>query len=145
MSDARVAAWRAFLAAQRRVLQRLEHELQDAHGIGLTWYEVLHKLHEAHDRRLHMAELADSVLLPVEGVARVVARLEDANLVRTHRCLLHGQEWEVALTSTGRTRISRAMETHGRGIDEHFGVHLSDEEAVALTRALGRMAEPAGA
>ena len=140
-SEAHRAAWRAFLMAQRAVLQELECELTDAHDLPLTWYEVLGKLGESHDRRLHMAELATSVLLPPEGMARVVARLEDAGLVRKERCHLHAMEWEIVLTSTGRTRLSRAEVTHAAGVEQYFSAHLTDAEARTLHAAFGRMVD----
>lgn len=81
-SDWRIEVWRSFLRAHSQVVRRLERDLTAEAGLPLAWYDVLLQLAEAPDRRLRMAELADSVLLSRSGLTRLVDRLQAAGLVQ---------------------------------------------------------------
>jgi len=142
--ERRFDAWKALLCAQRALLDRLEDDLRREHGLPLNGYEVLLRLSQAPEHRLRMHELADSVLLTASGLTRLVDRLEAEGLVSRQSCPTDRRGAFVVLTPAGRARLRRAAPTHLRGIQEHFGQHLSDEEAETLSRALSRVAEGAG-
>ena len=63
LDPARMAAWRAFIAAATRSTAHLAQELQEETGMSLSSYEVLVHLSEAPERSLRMQELAGHVLL----------------------------------------------------------------------------------
>jgi len=88
-----------------------------------------------------MHELADSVLLTPSGLTRLVDRLELEGLVSRQACPTDRRGAFVAMTPAGRARLRRAAPTHLRGIQEHFGRHLTDAEAETLSRALSRVAQ----
>ncbi|HKF90654.1 MAG TPA: MarR family transcriptional regulator, partial [Acidimicrobiia bacterium] len=108
-------------------------------GLPITFFDVLIQLSQA-GGRLRMSELADAVLLSRSGVTRLVDRMVRAGLVRREACPTDRRSMYAALTTMGKRALARARPVHLRGVAEHFGRHLSDEEAKTLAAALGRMA-----
>ena len=139
LDDRRVAAWRTLLATHAALVDRLSEELQDERDLPLPWYEVLLFLNRAPDGRLRMGELAGSLLLTPSGVTRLVDRMEGEGLVRRQRCPSDRRGWLAVITPTGRSRLRAAAPVHLRGVEEHFGRHLSDAEADLVTSVLGRV------
>src|SRR3712207_940878 len=80
LSPASGAAWGTFLRAHARLTATMSDELEAAHGIPLTTYDVLRQLALA-GGRMRMAELAERVMLSRPGLTGVVSRLEAAGLV----------------------------------------------------------------
>ena len=140
VDDVRLGAWRALLAGHAALVARLDEDLECQRGLPLAWYEVLLHLSRAPDARLRMGELAASVLLTPSGLTRLVDRMEAAGLVRRERCPSDRRVAFATLTTSGRARLRAATGVHLRGVQEHFGRHLSDEEAEVLRAALGRVA-----
>lgn len=134
-----VAAWRALLLAQHRVLRAIDKDLDRAGVIALTSYDVLLELAAAPDGSLRMQDLAGRVVLSRSRVSRLVDDLERRGYVERlpdpddgRACLAH-------LTSDGRAAFRRAAPVYLRGIREHFTRHLEPDERVVLTRALERV------
>jgi len=68
-----------------------------------------------------------------------------AGLVRREACPTDRRSMYATLTAKGKRALAQARPVHLRGVAEHFGRHLSDDEAKTLTAALGRMvASPDG-
>lgn len=137
----RIAAFEGFIRAQRALVERLDADLRAEHDLSLGDYEILLRLARAGDNRLKMVEVARSMVLTPSGVTRATDRLEAEGLVRRDACPTDRRSWFLALTPEGRARLRRAAPTHLRGIQEHFGQHLTDAEADALARGLGKVAD----
>lgn len=139
LDEARGDAWRTFLRAHAVVIERIERDLARENMLPLGWYAVLLALAEASERRLRMNELAHAVVLSRSGLTRLVDRLEKAELLRRERCHDDRRGCYAVLTEEGRTALERSWPVYARGISEHFGRHLGDEEVATLTEALGRV------
>jgi DNA-binding MarR family transcriptional regulator len=137
--DRRIGAWRALLATHAALVDRLGEELQDERDLPLPWYEVLLFLNRAPEGRLRMGELAGSLILTPSGATRLVDRMEDEGLVERQRCPSDRRGWLAVITPAGRARLKAASPVHLRGVEEHFGRHLSDEDADLLASILGRV------
>jgi DNA-binding MarR family transcriptional regulator len=135
----RLAAWRGFLVAHRRLLDRLADELDEARGLPLGWYDVLVNLSEADGGRLRPTELAERVLISASGLTRLVDRMAEAGLVARERCPTDRRGSFVVLTADGRRTLEEAAPVHLDGIARHFAAHLDDEEAAVLRRAFARI------
>ena len=133
--EQRLATWRSLLAAVTLTHQRLDREMVAERGMPLAWYEVLLHLWNAPGRRLRIQELASLALFSKSGVSQLVSRMEASDLVVREGCPSDRRGTNVVLTPSGRRAFSRAARVHLRGIQEHFGRHLTDEEAKTL-RAL---------
>ena len=139
LDDRRLAAWRAFIATHAALVGRLSDDLEEERDMPLAWYEVLLFLSRAPDGNLRMGELAGSLLLTPSGVTRLVDRMEAAGLVKRQRCPSDRRGWLAVITPAGRSRLKAASPVHLRGIEEHFGRHLSDQEAEVMASVLGRV------
>lgn len=134
-----LATWATFLRAHRAVVRQLEHELAEEAGLPLAWYEVLLHLRNAPDRRLRMQDLADRAVLTPSGLTRLVDRMEAEGLVRREPCPSDRRVSYATLTAHGRNRLRKAAPVHLRGVEEHFGRHLTEHEEKVLQRALGKV------
>ena len=86
LTEAELAVWRGFLRLHAALAKQLDAELDAAHGLPLTSYEVLINLQAAPGQRLRMAELADRALLSRSGMTRLVDRLERQGLLERDTC-----------------------------------------------------------
>jgi len=144
LGDQQFEAWKALLRAQAELISTLDRELQAERGLPITFFDVLIQLSVA-GGRLRMSELADAVLLSRSGVTRLVDRMVRDGLVRREACPTDRRSMYATLTAKGKRALAQARPVHLRGVAEHFGRHLSDDEAKTLTAALGRMvASPDG-
>lgn len=131
--------WRNFLTAHAAVIDRIEDDLGGAEVLPLSWYDVLLALYEAPDRRLRMHELASAILVTRGGLTRLVARIEKAGLLRREPDPEDGRGLYAVLTEEGLEALRTTWPIYARGIAEHFGRHLTDEEVEVLDRALRRV------
>jgi DNA-binding MarR family transcriptional regulator len=113
-------------------------ELEAAHGMALTSYDVLRQLALATDSRLRMADLADRVVLSRPGLTGIVHRLHAEGLVARQPAPDDRRGSFAVLTDAGRRRLLSAHATHVTSITEHFAAHYTDQELDALALLLER-------
>ena len=128
-----LGAWRGLLRVHADLVRHLDAELEREHGLSLSSYEVLLHLYEAPERRLRMNELAESVLLTVSGITRVVDRLARDGLVSRERCETDRRGLNAVLTDAGAERFLAARCTHLGGIRQRFPARLGRDEQQRLT------------
>ena len=131
--------WRNFLTAHAAAIDRIEDDLGGAEVLPLGWYDVLLALYEAPEHRLRMHELASAILVSRGGLTRLVARIEKAGLLRREPDPEDGRGLYAALTARGIEALRTTWPIYARGIAEHFGQHLTDEEVEVLDRAFSRI------
>jgi DNA-binding MarR family transcriptional regulator len=85
LDEQELRAWRGLLRTYARLTKALDAELEAAHGLPLTSYEVLLFIADADGERMRMHDLATSILLSRSGLTRLVDRLERDGLL-TGRC-----------------------------------------------------------
>src|SRR3954463_719163 len=137
--ERRLAAWRTLLASHAALIDRLGEELQEEKGLPLPWYEVLLWLARAPDGRMRMGELAGSLLLTPSGVPRLVARMEAEGLVQRQQCPSDRRGWNAVITQAGRSRLRAAAPVHLRGVEQHFGRPITDDEAAPIAAGRSRV------
>ena len=128
LTGTELGAWRGMLRVHAALVRELDAELDAAHELPLTSYDVLIYLQSAPEKRLRMAELADSVLLSRSGVTRLVDRLEREGLIVRDTCTSDGRGCFAVLTHDGEQALARARPTHLSGVRERFLRHFSDDE-----------------
>ena len=69
---------------------------------------------------MRMGELADSVLLTLGGVTRLISRLEREGLVRREPCPEDRRGAYAILTGAGLDRLGEAQPTHLAGVHKLF-------------------------
>jgi DNA-binding MarR family transcriptional regulator len=144
LDDDEMRAWWAWLRTAALLPQRLEEELEAAHGLSLNDYEVLISLMDE-PAGLRMHELADRVLISRSRLTHQVDRLVARGLVRRERCPTDRRGAFAVLTDDGRRMVVEAAPTHVRGVRAHLLDPLSPSDLAALTAALERVLASLGA
>jgi DNA-binding MarR family transcriptional regulator len=132
LTDRELAAWRGLLRVHAGLIKQLDAELEDAHGMPLSSYEVLLHLSGAPEHRLRMRDVADLVLLSRSGLTRLVDRLVRDGLVERQSCGSDGRGAFAVLTPRGLRRLEQAHDTHLTGVRRRFLEHFEDDELDAL-------------
>jgi DNA-binding MarR family transcriptional regulator len=142
MSEEELRAWRGLLRAHASLAKRLDAELEQAHSLPLTSYEVLHHLDDAPDGRMRMCDLAASIQLSRSGLTRLVDRLERDQLLERCSCDHDARGAYACLTESGREQLRAARTTHLAGVREHFLSRFSPDE-LRMLGALWERVRPA--
>ena len=131
------AAWSALLRVHANLVPLLDRELQAAHGLPLTWYDVLLELNAAPDRRLSMGELGAAAVVSRSRVSRVVDELVAAGLVVREANPADRRSAYATITDAGRARLRAAAPTYLGGIERHFTSRMTKRESEIVATALG--------
>ena len=142
LDETELRAWRGLLRAHASLVKRLDAELEAAHGLPLTSYEVLLHLSKSEGCKMRMCDVAESVLLSRSGLTRLVDRLERDGLVERVSCPDDARGAFARLTDAGRGKLAAASTTHLEGIRQHFLAHFEHDELRVLADAYERVAGP---
>jgi DNA-binding MarR family transcriptional regulator len=138
-------AWRGLLRAHACLAKRVDAELERAHRLPMSSYEVLHHLEEAEGERMRMCDLAEHAQLSRSGLTRMVDRLEREGLLVRCSCPDDARGAYACLTECGRERMQAAHVTHLAVIREHFLARFSEGELELLADTWERIAPCNGA
>ena len=133
-------AWRGLLRAHGCLAKRLDAELERAHGLPMTSYQVLDHLQEAQGGRMRMCDLAEQAQLSRSGLTRMVDRLEREGLLERCSCDHDARGSYACLTASGRERVEEAHVTHLAVVREHFLSRFSESELSLLADMWERIA-----
>jgi DNA-binding MarR family transcriptional regulator len=131
--------WGALLKVHAALVPLFDRELQETHGLPLTWYDVLLELNVAPKRRLTMGQLGSVAAVSRTRVSRVVDELVRAGLVARESNPDDGRSAFAALTPAGRAALSRAAPTYVAAVQREFTDHLTTREADVLAGALRKV------
>ena len=134
-----LAAWRGLLRVHASLVRELDSELIAAHDLPLGSYEVLLTLADAPERRMRMAELADSVLLSRSGLTRMCDRLAREGLIDRCASPSDARGSYAVLTEAGHDRFQEAQATHLAGVRRLFTDHFDRDELELLGRLWERV------
>ena len=132
-------AWTGLLRAHAALVRDVDAELRAAHGVPLSWYEVLCEVASAPGGRLRLGELADRVMLTRAGLSGLVDRLQSAGLMERQSCDGDARGTYAALTAKGSLLLERAMRTHSDAVRRHYTSRLDDSELGLLGRLWDRL------
>ncbi len=133
-------AWRGLVRAHACLAKRLDAELERAHRLPLSSYEVLHHLEEASQGRMRMCDLAEQAQLSRSGLTRLVDRLERDGLLERCSCSHDARGSFACLTVAGRERLQEARATHRAALRAAFFSRFSEEELTLLADMWDRIA-----
>jgi len=106
-----VQSWRDLDAAHAAVVESLERELHQRHGLTVSEFEVLQRLAEAPKEHSRMQELADSVHLSQSALSRLIGRLETDGFVSRSLCDVDRRGIYACLTPAGKALVAEAEPT----------------------------------
>jgi DNA-binding MarR family transcriptional regulator len=134
-----IEAWQRLLLANFVMARALDAELQAAHSMTISDYDVLVQLRNAEDHSLTMSELSRRTLLTRSGMTRLVQGLERDGRVARRACATDARVSYAVLTEAGRAQFAAARQTHHAGIRRLFADHFTAEEAEQLSNLLGKI------
>ncbi len=123
-----LAAWRGMLAVHAHVTRVLDAEMQAAHNLSVSAYEVLMFLADAPGHRMRMSEIADGVLLTRSGCTRLVDRLARRGYVVRALADSDGRGLYAEITPEGLAVARDARRTHLAGVRREFLDRLTGED-----------------
>jgi DNA-binding MarR family transcriptional regulator len=135
-----LGAWRGLLRAHACLAKRLDAELEQAHHLPMTSYEVLNHLNESSGGRMRMCDLAAQAQLSRSGLTRLVDRLERDGLLERCSCDHDARGSYACLTIAGRERLQDARVTHVAVVREQFFSHFGEAELNMLAAMWQRIA-----
>jgi DNA-binding MarR family transcriptional regulator len=139
LDERELRAWRGMLRAHAALTKALDADLDSAHGLPLSSYEVLLYLADAPEQRLRMRDLAASVILSRSGLTRLADRLEREGLIRRESCSDDARGAYAVLTPAGAEMLAVARTTHLAGVRSLFLQHFSNDELDVLGDAWDRV------
>lgn len=140
LSPNEAAAWQGLIRAHAALVRELDRELRAAHGLPLSWYDVLREVAAAPGGRMRMGELADRVMLTPPGLSGLVDRLEHAHLIERRPCDGDARGTYAVVTPIGMRRLQPARATHRDAIRRCYTSRLDDVELVLIGRMWRRVA-----
>ena len=133
--------WRGWIAASMLLPDRLSRDLQQAHGLTGTDYQILVELSEAPDRRMRMSTLADHLLMSRSRLSHQIDRMASAGLVERQECAQDGRGMFAVMTPHGWDTIVAAAPCHVDSVRAHLVDRLTPEEFEAFGQACIKVAE----
>ncbi|MBV9315187.1 MAG: MarR family transcriptional regulator [Pseudonocardia sp.] len=132
LDDEEQHTWRAFLTANRLLMDRLDRQLQNEAGIPHTYYEILVRLSEVPGRTLRMSQLASSAMSSRSRLSHAVSRLEEAGWIRRRECPTDRRGALAELTAEGLAALEAAAPGHVEAVRTHLFDQLSREQVIQL-------------
>jgi DNA-binding MarR family transcriptional regulator len=139
IDDERLLLMGLVMRSHRHLVSLLGHELEQAVGIPLVWFDVLIKIGGAPEGRLTMSKLSTDIALTTGGVTRLVDRMVEAGLVARQNCPSDRRSVHVVLTAEGQAMLHRALAAQLEGIDRHLWAPLDQADRAALGVALSKL------
>jgi DNA-binding MarR family transcriptional regulator len=134
-----IDAWTALLRVHAVLAPILDRELRRAHGLPLSWFDVLTELDAAPGRRLTMTALGEAATASRSRVSRLVDELAGAGLVRKEANPADARSAYAVLTADGRRRLRQAVPGYRATVAREFGGRLSAREVDVVARALAKV------
>jgi DNA-binding MarR family transcriptional regulator len=139
LDERELRAWRGMLRAHAALTKALDADLDAAHGLPLSSYEVLLYLADAEGGRMRMRDLASSVILSRSGLTRLADRLEREGLIARESCPSDARGSYAVITPAGVGKLAAARATHLAGVRSLFLQHFSADELDVLGDAWDRV------
>lgn len=141
LSPEQQADWRAYIVGTTLLLDVLDRELRQAHGISLTEYEILVRLSENPDRTLRMAQIAEAMRHSRSRVTHTVSRMEDAGLIKRTASATDRRGVDATMTEAGWELLVKAAPTHVTGVREHLVDLATPEDMAAVGRVMNAVSD----
>ena len=122
------------------LLDALQRECLEPHGLAFAEYSVLRLLQAEPKRRLSPSRLAERIVRTTGAVTKLVDRLESAGLVERRPDESDGRAVHVQLTAAGNRLANAASRAYTAG-RERVLARLTESEIQATMKSLDRLIE----
>jgi DNA-binding MarR family transcriptional regulator len=116
---------------------RVEAQVQQAHGVPLAWLEVTQVVAATTDCRV--LDIARALSITVGGASKVVDRVEAGGLCRRQPNPADGRSNFISLTASGESLLEAGNATLARTLDGLIGSALPADELAELSVTLRRL------
>ena len=116
---------------------RIEAQVQQAHGVPLAWLEVTQVVAATTDCRV--LDIARALSITVGGASKVVDRVEAGGLCRRQPNPADGRSNFISLTASGEGLLEAGNATFARTLDGLIGTALPTDELAELSVTLRRL------
>ncbi|MEU0565536.1 MarR family transcriptional regulator [Nonomuraea sp. NPDC005983] len=134
--EARAQGWRTLAALHAKIEDRLEKELQKAHGLSVSEYTVLDVLNRQDGWHMRMQQLARAVVLSQSATTRLVTRLENRELLSRYLCEDDRRGIYTEVTPAGRELLAQAGPTHDTVLKEVLAEAAGQPELAPLAAVI---------
>ncbi|MEO5874944.1 MAG: MarR family transcriptional regulator [Streptosporangiaceae bacterium] len=141
LSETEQVNWRAYMAGSTQLWEALDRDLKTGHGLTMAEYEILVRLSESPDRRLRMAELAESAYQSRSRLSHTCSRLESKGLVAREPCEDDKRGVNAILTEQGLSLLEAAARDHVVAVRAFFVDIVDPADLDAIGRAFAAVAE----
>ena len=124
--------WRAYLAMNAYLNDRIERDLQREAAMPHAYYLILAMLSEAPDRSLRMNQLAAAVRSSQSRLSHAVSRLEESGWVGREPVPGDGRGQVARLTEKGYRRLLEVAPSHAETVRATLFDPLSPEQLAAF-------------
>ena len=131
--------WRAFVSATVRLMEKLDHELQQRSQLSLTDYEILSALAEEEDDRLRMSDLAERVLVSRSRLTYRVDRLAEVDYVTREECEDDRRGLFAILTETGAEALQAATPGYVADVRTWFFEQIQGDDFETIDSFVSRV------
>src|SRR4029079_11233221 len=141
LSDGQQRSWRAFLLGVTLLMERIDRDMREKHGLSQAEYELLVRLSEAPAHELRMGELADSVKNSRSRITHTIRRLEESGFVVRRACASDGRGVQAVLTDEGYAKLVAAAPDHVATVRDSLIDVVDAEDLEAIGRAFTAVAD----
>jgi DNA-binding MarR family transcriptional regulator len=134
-------SWRSFLLGSTLLMDRIERDMRERHGLSSPEYELLVRLSEAPRHELRMAELADSVKNSRSRITHTIKRLEEAGYVVRRACESDGRGVQAVLTDAGYAKLVAAAPDHVASVRQALIDIVDDADLETVGRVFRQVAD----
>lgn len=142
--DPRDLAWYGTLHATLRCFDAIASDVAAETGHTAPVVDVLLTL-AAHEGRMRMGQIAEALAVTPGGATRVVARMEQAGLVKREIPDSDRRATFAHLTAKGRRAADKVRPVRAAAVERHFHATLSDADLEALRTAAEKVLRGLGA
>lgn len=137
----RVALWRRFCVTAGALQRRIDMQLVEEQGVGLSWFDALSALRDA-GGAMRVHELCDVLSELPSSLSRRLDRMEEQQLVirRSTPTDTDRRAVTVSLTARGRQVWRDANVTFRRAVQQQFAHRLTETDVAALQRVFAKTA-----
>ncbi|MGW0036284.1 MarR family winged helix-turn-helix transcriptional regulator [Gordonia sp. NPDC003376] len=134
--EIRAKGWRTLAALHGMIEPELERALQREHGLSVVEFTVLDALSRQHGWHMRMRQLSRAAALSSSATTRLVARLEDRNLLTRILCADDRRGIYTELTPDGQKLLDEARPTHDHVLEDTLSRARELPELAPLVSAL---------
>jgi DNA-binding MarR family transcriptional regulator len=124
------------------VVRAIDEALVQAHGTGLTGYELLLRLSSLHPDGASVRFLSDHVVVSSSRVSRVTDELVGRGLLERAASPHDGRLSLVRLTPRGREQVAAMDDTFGDALRTRFTGRLTEEQVASLAGIANALGAP---